>query len=262
MSQQSPSPKEKKQFNLVHKPFLKGRLNLFHPPKKNPNGHIASAKLLHEDLYTDREDLKLKAVEDLDDLENSNDYLAENAEIKVNRFFNSWKIATVFLIVVGNLTAAITISAWQKKTESLANTVDSQELTVAGKSDLTTKEFVDLDLHNLKNISVVTVKEESETKSEIASSENLPLAIPPTNLPQDILLPKVKDNSQYYYILTEYTGDRSLAVAKTKVPNVSLINFPQGVFIYMGAFAQKESARQFVRQLKELGLEGYIYPFE
>lgn len=262
MSRQSRSSKEKKQSNLVHKPFFKGRLNFFHPPQKNPNGHLASAKLLNEDICVARENVEDKDLEDLDALNNLNSYSVKNTEIKTNRFFNGWKIATVLLIVIGNLTAAITMSAWQRKTESVTNTLDSQELTVAGKSDLTSKEFVSLDFHNLKNIPAVTVKEESKPKSEKASSENLPLAIPPTNLPQDILLPKVKDNSQYYYILTEYTGDRSLAMAKTKVPNVSLINFPQGVFIYMGAFAQKESARQFIQQLKELGLEGYIYPFE
>lgn len=301
MSKELKNYAQKKKVSLVHKPFAKGKVNLFHPPKKNPNGHLASATLSNKETQikpsqTNEEELpelqeysdtsaidspqfvdlkKSHAIElweedILEDLPEANREKSpqppeNNIPIKPHKFLNAWKISAVSLIILGNLIAATAIFINKQQAKTIANTAESdRQLYTSGKTDLTAQEFVKLDLNNLKNIPSLTKQEAQNTaeKAPDKTPENLPLAIPPTNLPQDIVLPQANKSSQYYYILTEYTGDRSLETAKAKVPNVSLVNFPQGVFIYMGAFAQKEPARKFVEQLKELGLEGYVYPFE
>ena len=244
MSKESLSDNEKRRFGLVHKPFSLGQINLFNPPKKNLNGHIASAKLLPKD--------KINNVVD-DALELS---------IESNKFCTPWKISAVFLVVISNLTAATVIFINKQNQLTVATELNKQSYT-SGQTNLAEQEFVELNLNNLKNINPVTEKTDQKIQEdEEKIPTNMPLAIPPTNLPQDIKIPQVKEDKQYYYILSEYTGERSLELAKTKVPNVSLINFPQGIFIYMGAFTQKEVARQFVEQLKKIGLNGYVYPFE
>ncbi|VEP18378.1 conserved hypothetical protein [Hyella patelloides LEGE 07179] len=291
MTKESQSYTEKKRFSIVHKPFSTGQVNLFNPPKKNPNGqhgsphssingkcfltrsissrHLTSAKLLDDDLRLWDDNLldndNDELTQHLEHSEEAQNPKTEELNIKPKKFFNSWKISAIFLIILSHLIAAVAIFIHKQKTEFIASSSENnQELITAGKSDLTTQEFVELNLGNLKNIATPTTEKtrDDEEVPQDKLPDNLPLAIPPTNLPQDIIIPQVKNNSQYYYILTEYTGDRSLEIAKTKVPNVSLVNFPQGVFIYMGAFTQKEPAREFIKHLKESGLEGYIYPFE
>ena len=68
-------------------------------------------------------------------------------------------------------------------------------------------------------------------------------------------------NSPYFYILSEYTGDRSLVLAQQKVKQVSLVNFPEGVFIYLGAFTSREQANKFISQLKTEEFIAHVYPF-
>ena len=290
---------KKKRSSIVHKPFTKGQVNLFHPPKKNPNGHLASATLWDEDMTKKSLKIEEKELPELPEDTSSirsHDFLdlkknhaielweeevledlpeASREELpkpqkyfvstKPHQFFNTWKISAISLIILGNLIASTAIFIHKQKEQAIANTVEtSPQVSTSGKTDLTAQEFVKLDLNNLKNIPSPS-KQKAKNAVEKApdkAPENLPLAIPPTNLPQDIVLPQANKSSQYYYILTEYTGDRSLETAQAKVPNVSLVNFPQGVFIYMGAFAEKEPARNFIKHLKESGLEGYIYPFE
>lgn len=243
MNQESQSYNQKKRFSIVHKPFAIGQINLFHPPKKNPNGQMASAKLLPKDT--------IDRVEDVPEL------VSES-----NKFFTPWRISAIILIVITNLTAA-TVIFFNKQEPLKVTTEPGKQTYSSGKTNLAEQEFVELNLNNLKNIAPVTEKNEQKIQNEGDKiAENMPLAIPPTNLPQDIKIPQVKENTQYYYILSEYTGDRSLELAKTKVPNVSLINFPQGMFIYMGAFTQKEVAHQFIEQLEKIGLNGYVYPFK
>ncbi|MEL6461355.1 MAG: hypothetical protein AAFQ91_24515, partial [Cyanobacteria bacterium J06621_15] len=69
-------------------------------------------------------------------------------------------------------------------------------------------------------------------------------------------------DAEYHYVLTEYSGDRSLALARQKASQVSLVNFPQGVFIYLGAFKEREQAEQFIVQLKQENFAAQIYPFQ
>ena len=309
MSKEIDRYSQKKRVSIIRKPFSQGQVNLFHPPKKNPNGHLASATILDKETpvklpSTEEEELpspieetsltddksfdesaechqkpttspRSLEIEDINAIELWEEEISEElpeanreeiikprsttSESKPPRFLNPWRIGAISLIICGNLIAATAIFLHNRQQESLANLGESdRQLYTSGKSDLTAQEFVELDLQSLKNIEPAEVKIAEKTPPQ--PPENLPLAIPPTSLPQNIILPQANKSSQYYYILSEYTGDRSLEIAKAKVPNVSLINFPQGIFIYLGAFTEKEPASKFLQQLKELGLEGYIYP--
>lgn len=270
MSQESNLYSQKKSSSIVHKPFAKGHVNFFYPPKKNPNGHLASAQLWDSDISEQRQTSKnILELEEIGEAVRESPKISEpepeNQDFPTNRLLNSWKISAILFIIFGNLIGTTAI-VWQKyQAKSLASSgAENTAIIQAGQTNLATQEFVELNLNNLKNI---TISESNQDTKKIPassnnSSESLPLAIPPTNLPQDIVFPEANKNTQYYYILSTYTGDRSLAIAKAKVPNVSLINFPQGIFIYMGAFTKKDLAEQFVKKLQELGLESYIYPFE
>jgi hypothetical protein len=278
MNRESKSDTEKKSSSIVHKPFLKGQVNFFNPPKKNPNGHLASAQLWDNNVLKPRhkssdlfeleelaEPVAEAIRETVRETQEIPDFEAKNLNIQRYPFLNSWKLSAIFLIILGNLIATTVIFLHKQKVELAASAVaKTSEIIEAGQTNLAEREFVELQLNNLKNIDISATEKKltSLTLSQKQPHHNLPLAIPPTNLPQDLIFPQAKNNSQYYYILSEYNGDRSLEIAKTKVPNVSLINFSQGVFIYMGAFPQKEQAKEFIKHLKELGLESYIYPFE
>jgi hypothetical protein len=273
MSHKSKSYTEKKSSSIVHKPFLQGQVNFFNPPKKNPNGHLASAQLWDNDVLKQRhktedilelEELAEPVAEAIRETQEVHNFEPKNLDIKPNNFLNSWKLSAIFLIILGNLIATTAIFIHKKAELATSAVAKTSEIIEAGKTNLATQEFVELKLNSLTNIAISATEKKltNLASSQKQPNNNLPLAIPPTNLPQDIIFPQAKNNSQYHYILAEYAGDRSLEIAKTKVPNVSLINFPQGVFIYMGAFTQKEQAEEFIKHLKELGLESYIYPFK
>ena len=129
---------------------------------------------------------------------------------------------------------------------------------LVGKTNLAAQEFITPNLNSLSTIST-TVKGDSIMESDVKSKVSLPLAIPPTNLPNKGIISSSVKNIPYYYILVEYTGEESLQLAQEQVKNVSLVNFPQGIFIYLGAFSEKASAEKFINKIKETGLNGYIY---
>ncbi len=266
----SPS-QEKKRFSIVHKPFEQGKVNLFNPPKKNPNGHVASSKIWDEDLPDGSGSAITNNLEDIydEDIWDSSEELEDqqledrqidNSVSKFPSFLNSWKIAAAAIIILGNV-SAVSILMWHKHKIAIAASTPNTNSPAytSGQTNLAKQEFQELNLNSLKNI-------EAQSRDIIASkttdSANLPLAIPPTNIPKDVIFSQSQANKKYYYILADYTGEKSLELAKSRVPNVSLVNFPQGVFLYMGAFVKKESAQEFIASLKESGLESRIYPQE
>lgn len=62
-----------------------------------------------------------------------------------------------------------------------------------------------------------------------------------------------------YYVLAEYTGDRSLQQAQSVVSNAYLGQFPQGIRIYLGSFGELEAANKLIEQLKQQGMIAFIY---
>ncbi|MEL6786686.1 MAG: hypothetical protein AAFO76_04595, partial [Cyanobacteria bacterium J06607_15] len=79
-------------------------------------------------------------------------------------------------------------------------------------------------------------------------------ALAPINLSQSTI------NPEYHYILTEYRGDSSLAQVRQQVKHVSLVNLPQGVFIYLGAYKDRDEAERYIAYLAQENLAAQIYP--
>ena len=256
---------QKKKSSIVHKPFLTGQINIFNPPKANPNGRLASAKLLTKDTNKRHNSLLLDQLNEQIE-HNLNSLSSDNASIKSSHFFlRKTTLIAIAIVMIANILSAIVISNQKQKTQiSDETSIESRSLSDVGNMDLSSKEFIELKASNLSSINqATTTGQNSSLKTpETDSVTSLPLAIPPLNITQSPNLTSPQIPPQYYYILSEYTGDRSLAKAKEKVPNVSLITLQEGVFIYMGAFGQKELAQQFLEQLKQEGFYAYIYPAE
>ncbi len=259
----SSSSEQKKKSSIVHKPFLTGQINIFNPPKANPNGRLASAKLLTKDTNKRHNNALFeqlnKQIED-----NLNSWSSDNASPESSHFsLRKTTLIAIAIVMSANILSAIVILNQKQKTQIADETaIEQPNLSEVGSMDLSSKEFIELKSSNLSRITrdTTTSQHSSSNNPETDSVTSLPLAIPPLNITQSPNLTATQFPTQYYYILSEYTGDRSLAKAKEKVPNVSLITLQEGVFIYMGAFGQKELAQQFLEQLKTEGFYAYIYP--
>jgi hypothetical protein len=69
--------------------------------------------------------------------------------------------------------------------------------------------------------------------------------------------PSSQDN--YYYVLTDYSSDRTLEQAQDIVPDAYVRSFPQGTRIQMGAFRIEAEAESLVEQLQQQGISASIY---
>jgi len=64
----------------------------------------------------------------------------------------------------------------------------------------------------------------------------------------------------YFYVVVAYDGDRSLAQARTIIPEAYLAEIPdQGTKIQMGAFLAEPEAKALVQELKQRGVTATIY---
>ena len=235
MSQQSNSLSEKKS-SLIHQPFPEHEINLFNPPKKNPNGYLSPAKLYLDGILEEQ--------------------LSPTPEKNQGRnlLLNPWAISSMIIVLVANLVSATFVLLHRQEVIKAAKPLSSEQLSTG--ANLAAKEFIELNLSTLSTISPPEpeTKESEATKSITEEHEGY--------IPTYAAHPLLSNSEDYYYILTEYAGDRSLELAKAQVQQVSLVNFPQGIFIYLGAFEQKSQAEEFVASLKEEGMYAYIYPFD
>ncbi len=257
----SSSSEQKKKSTLVHKPFLTGQINIFNPPKANPNGRLASAKLFTKDRKTRHNNFLVEQLNK--QIENHlNLWSLDNAATESSHFsLKKTTITAIAIIIVANILSAIVILNQKQKNQTSAEvSIEQPTSSQVGKIDLSAKEFIELKAGNLSRIPRTPTNSRNSSLKIPETKSIVPLAIPPLNMAQSSHLNVPQFSGQYYYILSEYTGDRSLALAKEKVPNVSLITLQEGVFIYMGAFGQKELAQQFLEQLKQEGFYAYIYP--
>jgi hypothetical protein len=234
---QDSTPSQNKNSSIVHKPFDTGTVNFFTPHKTKTNNELNSETLLL--------DSKLEST--------IPNYSTGGKWIDRIQLFSYWKISAVALFFLVNITSGAIILNRQK---SIAKTqvATTNPTSVTTTSDLGATEFIPLDLSTLSKIKIANSQKKTISKPSIIEPEITPgLAIPPAT-------PSI--DPQYYYVLTEYSGDRSLTLAKEKVKQVSLINFPQGIFIYLGAFTTKEKAQQFIDRLNKENFSAYIYPLD
>ncbi len=241
-TKKSTSANPKVAASIVHKPFSTGKINIFNPPKSNPNGELMPSKLF------------LNAT--LETSEQPEEILTPQPKQWFDLFINPWGISAIALLLLANIFSVIFI--WRNSLQiSSQEAVESAQIDV-GNYDLAAKEFVPLNLNTLSTLS----RPSGIAKENEVTTDKIEVEIPPALLPLNIDNPRTSFDTEYNYILTEYTGDRSLALVKQKVNSVSLVNLPQGLFIYLGAFTQNSTAIEFLEQLKAVGISAYIYPFE
>jgi cell division septation protein DedD len=149
------------------------------------------------------------------------------------------------VIFLANLISGAVI--WRNY-RSQASIESVKPVPTLGSANIANEEFMPLNLSTLSRLKTGSDPENSSVIEPIAP------ALAPINLAQSTSEP------QYYYVLTEYTGDASLATARQKVEQVSLVNFPQGVFIYLGAYQEKDQAEQFIAHLEQENFAAHIYP--
>lgn len=242
MSSSSSNQNKPKTSGLVHQPFPEHEINIFNPPKSNPNGYLIKS----QPKSTRNATLPISSP------------LPNNW---MERPVNPWIISSMLIVLLTNIIAGIIIYIYQSNSET--KLAQNKSSNFIASPNLSAEEFIDLKTTSLSNIVLPQTKKNNYPKQiSPLQSQLTPLAIPPTNIPNYVPGVTSTVHSNYYYILTEYTGEESLALAKQKVANLSLVNFPQGVFIYLGAFTAKNQAQQFIAQLKEEGINAYIYPFE
>ncbi|MEB3358067.1 MAG: hypothetical protein VKK04_15170 [Synechococcales bacterium] len=63
----------------------------------------------------------------------------------------------------------------------------------------------------------------------------------------------------YYYVVTPYTGDRSLESAQQAVQGAYVRNFPSGAQVQMGAFSSSSGAESLAEELESQGIPAQVY---
>lgn len=64
----------------------------------------------------------------------------------------------------------------------------------------------------------------------------------------------------YYYVVTEYSGDSSLQEARGAVPDAYVRNLPEeGAKVQMGAFSEETRAQELLQELENQGIEAEVY---
>ncbi|NES82473.1 MAG: SPOR domain-containing protein, partial [Moorea sp. SIO2B7] len=62
-----------------------------------------------------------------------------------------------------------------------------------------------------------------------------------------------------YFVVVEYSSERSLQQARKIVYDAYVKNFPQGKRIQMGAFRSESEAKAFIEKLKQQGIAASVY---
>lgn len=246
----SDSPKKSKtnsnvKSSIVHKPFATGTINIFNPYRSKSNKS-------HSQLSEPKLFLNAK-LENPDELESEIEppEFEDREQNWLDNLLNPWSISAIAVIFLANLISGAVI--WRNY-RLTSKTKAVEPITTLGSANLATEEFVPLNLSTLSRL---------DTAEDIVAEESPVIEpITPALAPISNVVALSSADSPYYYILAEYTGDRSLALARQKVKQVSLVNLTQGVFIYLGAFKDSEQAEEFISQLKQENFAAQIYPFD
>ena len=232
--------------SIVHKPFATGTINIFNPHrskgKQDSNESQLSAPKLYLDAQLEESERSAMSVGD-----------SEPEEIEyddsnwLDRLLNFWSISAIAIIFLANLISGAVI--WRNY-RLAQNKKPVKAVATLGTANLAREEFMPLNLSTLSRLQ--TAKEESEP----TIIEPISPALAPIDLAQSTI------DAEYHYILAEYAGDASLALARQQVQQVSLVNLPQGVFLYLGAYKEREKADLYVEHLERNNFAARIYPFD
>ena len=239
--------------SLVHKPFATGTINIFNPHRKRKESESLSAPKLFLNAQLEQDLDKRKAELDLSelDLNLEPDEIEYQEQSWLDSLLNPWGISAIAILFTINLIAAGFI--W-RNTKNAENIEQKESRATIGHQQLQNKEFMPL---NLSTLSMIDAHHE---ETEESNSDLAPLA--PALVPLNDIANLSSFNTEYHYILTEYVDEQSLTLAREKVKQVSLVNFPQGMVIYLGAFKNRADANQFVAQLKQDNFGAYVYPLD
>ena len=224
--------------SIVHKPFATGTVNICNPHRQQPKNRQNASKLTLNELELEAviaSDLASAKIE------------AQERHSWLDVLLNPWSISAIAFAIFANLISGAII--WRNH-RSIAETEVKSELAL-GSADLAAEEFMPLTLGTLS-----IVEPTEDVVKEPAIAPIAPALAPLNNTAVSALDP------EYYYILSEYSGDRSITLARQQVKQVSLVNFPEGVFIYLGAFKERDRATEFISQLAEENFTAQIYPFD
>jgi cell division septation protein DedD len=235
--------------SIVHKPFATGTINIFNP-YRTKKGSKSDGQLAASKLYLDAQLEKSEQLAPLSEasLGLNADELAEFEYHESNWsdwLFSPWSISAIAVIFLANLISGAVI--WRNHRDQ-ASIESAKAVPTLGSANIANEEFMPLNLSTLSRLKT------AEDLGDSSVIEPIAPALAPINLAQSTSEP------QYYYVLTEYTGDASLATARQKVKQVSLVNFPQGVFIYLGAYQEKDQAEEFIAHLEQENFAAHIYP--
>ena len=240
-------PANKIKSSIIHKPFATGTLNFFKPHKGNDNkkSELSKPKLfLNAELESELSSTGLATISEAEPETEEIEYRDGNW---LDSLLSPWGLSAIAILISANLISAGVI--W--RTSQTDRKVDTKQ-PIISQADLSTQEFRPLNLSTLSQI---------KTDPDSSLNEIAIKPISPALAPLNNVIALSSGNTEYHYILTEYTGETSLSLARQKVAQVSLVNFPQGVFIYLGAFKEREQATQFVSHLERENLPARIYPF-
>ena len=226
---------------IVHKPFATGTINILNPHKNKshqPKNFATPPEKIFLDAQLEESELSAKPA-------------AESSAPKQNwfdRLITPWSVSAIAIIFLTNLVSGAII--WRNyRLENVSPA--AKAIATLGNKNIAEKEFIPLNLSTLSMIEPTEI-----TASETSVIEPISPALAPID---STVISSI--NPPYYYILSEYTGDRSLSLARQKVKHVSLVNLTQGVFIYLGAFTTKEQAEEFISQIAEREFPARVYPF-
>ncbi len=102
----------------------------------------------------------------------------------------------------------------------------------------------------------------SPSPTSPSTTASLPSApTPPSPSSSSVAVATTAPPSQenYVYVVTPYTGDRSLEQAQAAVSGAYVRNFPQGAQVQLGAFSTPERAQSLVQELNSQGIPAQVY---
>ena len=258
MSSKSASDRDKRSPNnsqvkssLVHKPFATGTINIFNPHRSKKNSNKLSPPKLFSNAELEQDLDKRKAELELSELNVEPDEIEYRQTSWWDSLLSPYGISAIAILVSVNLISAGFI--W-RNLRNADNSPEVEPLAKVGNNHLGDREFMPLNLSTLGAIETIKQEEVEPTPK--------PTPIAPALAPLEDIASLSSLNTEYHYILAEYTGEESLSTARKKVKQISLVNFPQGIFVYMGAFKNKEDADLFVRQLKQEDFPAHVYPLD
>lgn len=81
----------------------------------------------------------------------------------------------------------------------------------------------------------------------------------PPEPPAEVAAAPTAPDTDYYYVVGNYSGDRSLEEAQGAVPSAYVRNFDSGAQIQYGAFTDAAGAEELAERLQQQGLSAEVY---